>query len=165
MKKKNVIRYFLVMGAIMIVFLLFSQTHRFVVVSGESMLPSMYDGDVVVATKTSMIVPGDVYLLKEPDEDTLVIKRLIGIPGDKIELKDGATLRNGIQIMEAPGDSWDNIVFELGANEYLFIGDNRGKSYDGRFWSRFVHLDEIICHLDWTLYPFSSFGKVEGLHE
>lgn len=163
MKQRSLIRYLCVLGAISIIFFLFTQTHKFIVVSGDSMLPTLYNGEIGIATEFTTAIPGDIYLIKEPENGFFAVKRLIGIPGDVIELKDGATYRNGELIMDEPGDSWDNQTWNLGANEYLFIGDNRGESYDGRYWSRRLRIDEILYHVDCIIFPFNSIRKVTGL--
>lgn len=161
MSKKNFIRYMLFLGSLVVMYALFSMTHRFIVVSGDSMLPTLVDGQIVVSSKVTELTPGGIYMFQEPEEDLFAIKRLVGIPGDVIELKDGVTYRNGEEFLPAPGDSWDNLMFELGPNEYIFFGDNRSVSYDSRHWSRPIKLEEIKYQLDFVIYPFTSMGKVE----
>lgn len=124
------------------------------------MEPTLCDGDVVRSSVATMFTPGDVYLLQEPEGNKFVIKRLVGAPGDTVEFRDGTLYRNDILVEEAHGDSWDNALFELGNDEYLFVGDNRGESYDGRNWSRFVNSSEIKYHLDYIMYPINHKGKV-----
>lgn len=163
MSKKSFWRYIGFLAVLAVVYYLFSLTHRFVVVSGESMLPTLLDGQIIVASEATQLIPGHIYMFQEPEEELYAIKRLIGIPGDTIELRDGATYRNGEEMMPAPGDSWDNETYSLGPDEYFFLGDNRGVSYDGRYWARHVKREEILYQLDFVIYPFISFGKAVNL--
>ena len=149
-----------VVWGLLLIFAAFTLSHKFVVVSGESMEPALYDGDVVISSVCTNVQVGNVYMLREPDEGYYVIKRLVGLPGDTIKFVEGALYRNDELFIKSPGDSWDNASYTLGVDEYLFLGDNRTKSYDGRYWSRFVHLDEIEYCLDDIIYPFTHRGNV-----
>lgn len=109
-----------------------------VVVNGDSMEPLFHDGDLLVLDEVSSVedLPLDnpVCWVTLPDGSN-VIKRLIGYPGDTIHLIDGDTYRNGELLMSRTTNSWDNIEFSLGEDEYLFLGDNRANSLDGREWA------------------------------
>lgn len=163
--KRNATRvsYLFVCGlwALLLLFMLFTFSHGFVVISGDSMEPTLHNHEIVLASKCTSVNVGDIYVVREPAQGQRVIKRLLGGPGDTVEFVDGALYRNGDLIQEAPGNSWDNYVFELSGDEYLFVGDNRAESYDGRHWERRARLDEIEYHLEWVLYPFAQFGKVD----
>lgn len=154
-------KLYILLGFLTLAFALFVLSHKIVTVSGDSMSPTLRDGQIVIGSNVVAAERGNIYLFEEPDAGQYAIKRLIGIPGDKVELKDGATYVNGELYMEAPGDSWDNNSWALQADEYLFLGDHRGVSYDGRHWSRPVHFSEIVCKLDTVVYPFSFWGEVQ----
>lgn len=167
MKSKGwgLVKYTLFLASLLLIFFLYTQTHKVIVVSGDSMLPSLRDGWLISASQVIYPETGKVYLVEEPDSKIIAIKRLIGCPGDHVELVDGATYVNDELFMEATGNSWDNMEWTLGPDEYLFIGDNRGVSYDGRFWSRRLHLSEIFYQLDYVIYPFMYFGPVISVDE
>ena len=107
-----------------------------VVVSGDSMLPTYSDGDYLVVEEPTMenLESGFPVCWVRLDDGTDVIKRLVGLPGQTVELIDGTTFVNGKHIMDAVGDSVEDAVFVLEENQYLFLGDNRPNSVDGRFW-------------------------------
>lgn len=101
-----------------------------------------------------------IYVVLEPDDNIWAVKRLVGLPGDTVELRDCNTYVNGERVLEAIDGTWENMTFVLGADEYLFLGDNRKDSYDGRMWSRPIHRDEILFHVTFRLWPLVSIGRL-----
>lgn len=99
---------------------------------------------------------GDVIVFKFPqDPDRDFIKRVIGIPGDKIEIRDKQVYRNGVKLDEPyivhkdptvrmkGDDKRDNVeMFTVPPGKYFMMGDNRDFSLDSRFWG-FVNRDLI----------------------
>ena len=93
----------------------------------------------------------DIIIFKYPDDESqLFIKRLIGLPGETVEIRDGKVYINGAQeplddsfVPETPrGDSGPYVVPE---NSYFMLGDNRENSRDSRFWDNtFVTFDQIV---------------------
>lgn len=134
-----------------VILLLAFQAYRFagncVVVSGQSMEPFYHDGDILMIThvsSTSDIPAGNPVCWVQLDDGTNVIKRLIGYPGDVVELRDGATYVNGGLLMDRTTASWDSSIYTLGSGDYLFLGDNRANSLDGRDWDgHFVSIENI----------------------
>ena len=70
-------------------------------VSGQSMYPTLHNGDHMIMSKLGDINRFDVVVLQAPDEDKEYIKRVIGMPGDTIEVKDGKLYING-QVVDQP---------------------------------------------------------------
>jgi len=142
-------------------------------ISGPSMEPTLHDKDQIIVEKISKhfsINRGDIITIDETDEDhpnNLLIKRVIGLPGEKIELKDGKVfvddqllqedyLEQGVETKADPVRNEQ--VVTLGENEYYVLGDNRPVSKDSRRIGP-VHKDQIIGKLLLRFYPFDSIGK------
>ena len=93
--------------------------------------------------------------------------RIIGLPGETVEVKDGKVYIDG---SEKPlDDSFCNEVpigdfgpYEVPKNCYFMMGDNRNNSLDSRYWkNHFVEKDAILAKAVFRYWPFSEIGKVE----
>lgn len=109
---------------------------------------------------------GDILVFKsdELDEKRLV-KRLIGLPGDEVELMaDGTVFVNG-EMLDEPyvTQAVTNArIFNVPENSYLFFGDNRPISLDARYWQNpYISQDKIIGKVVFRFFPFDRIGKVE----
>jgi signal peptidase I len=113
-------------------------------------------GDIVVFNPTAR-------LEREKYKDAF-IKRVIGIPGDRVEVKngkvfiDGKALKEGY-IAEVPRYTWGPQTIPPG--EYLVLGDNRNNSYDGHFWG-FVPQDKIVGKAVLRFWPLNRLGGLSN---
>lgn len=110
---------------------------------------------------------GDVIVFEAETPElagTTLIKRLIGLPGDHVEIDE-----NGIMTINGEVQSEDYVVyqyaipsvFDVPEGYYLFMGDNRANSLDSRYWSDpYVSAESIQGRAVFTLFPFSHFGKL-----
>lgn len=103
---------------------------------------------------------GDIVLFRYPDDESQTfVKRIIGMPGDEIEIKDGAVYINGNSdpieepyLREEPVGSYG--VFEVPEECYFMMGDNRNDSLDSRFWrNKYVNEEDIIGRALWVYWP------------
>ena len=110
---------------------------------------------------------GDVIVFEAETPElagTTLIKRLIGLPGDHVEIDE-----NGVMTINGEVLSEDYVVyqyaipsvFDVPEGHYLFMGDNRANSLDSRYWSDpYVSAESIQGRAVFTLFPFSHFGKL-----
>ena len=141
--------------------------------SGESMETTLSDGDHLIVDKIS-------YRFRDPErydivvfpyrleENTYYIKRIIGLPGETVQIVDGYVYINGVQldehygneIMEKPGIAAEPVT--LGEDEYFVLGDNRNNSQDSRTASvGVIHRDEILGRAWVRIWPLSDFGVIK----
>ena len=142
-------------------------------VSGASMYPTLHNGDRMVLSKVGDIHRFDVVILKAPDENVEYIKRVIGMPGDTVEMKSGVLYING-KIVEQPFINTEALakqtVFiddftlesltgesKVPEGKYFVLGDNRGVSKDSRMIG-FIDRSAIEGKAVFTIWPFGRIG-------
>ena len=108
----------------------------------------------------------DIIIFKFPDDESqLFIKRLIGLPGETVEIKDGKVYIDGEYRPEAndycPETPTGNYgPYTVPENSYFMMGDNREYSRDSRFWNNtFVSFDEIVGKAVIRYYPSITLLK------
>lgn len=121
-------------------------------VPSGSMEDTILIGDRVVASRQAYLFQdpkrGDIVIFPFPDDESIdYIKRIIGLPGETIEGKDGLVYINGKALEESyVMDELSNDFgpFEIPEDGYFMMGDNRGGSEDARYWTnKFVERDKI----------------------
>lgn len=106
-------------------------------VPSESMSPTLEAGDVLIGSRVfSGLDRGDIVVFQS--EDGLLIKRIIGMPGEEVTIEQsGEVYINGKHLPEpyvANQRAGQAQTFEVPEGEYLLLGDNRMHSYDARYW-------------------------------
>jgi len=142
-------------------------------VRGQSMDPNFENGDYLIIDEITYRFKtpqrGEVIVFKPPQNTSQrFIKRIIGLPGETIEIKDGKVIiytKGEPQILDESNYLADlltsgNIQITLSEDEYFVLGDNRSFSFDSR---RFGVLPEenIIGRVIFRAWPFSDAVKFE----
>lgn len=137
-------------------------------ISGESMLPNFVDGQFVLVDKLSYLVNqpvrGDVVVIQFPGdpENRKFIKRVIGLPGETVEVRNGNVFVDGQQLQESylPTGlvTTPELTEVLRGDEYFVVGDNRPNSNDSRFFGP-VPIDKFIGKSQ-AILSGSAFGWV-----
>lgn len=156
-----------IISAIIIAFLINKFLFFNVVVPTGSMIPTINENDkglVSVIYKMDNIKRGDIIVFQSHEYNELMIKRLIGLPGDDIEIKSGIVFVNGEQLKEDYVKNKDQYSgsFKVPDGKYFFLGDNRPTSADSRRWKDpYVDSSDIKGKLQFRFYPFKDFGIVK----
>ena len=145
------------------------------IVHGSSMEPSFEEGERLVISRLSYLFGdpqrGDIVVFNSPsplqDNEPPLIKRIIGMPGDTVELRSQQLYINNELVEEPyvndpecrPTKCRDN-VWELGEEEYFVMGDNRNVSRDSRSFGKIAR-DNIIGEALIRFWPLQSIGTVD----
>lgn len=138
-------------------------------VKGESMSPTFEDKDKVLISKISEIERFDIIVFNAPDADERYIKRVIGLPGDTIEMDNDILYVNGKAYKEKYLDEnrketplsklTENFTLEeltgetkVPEGKLFVLGDNRLESYDSRRFG-FIASEEVIGEVKFRFFP------------
>jgi signal peptidase I len=130
-------------------------------VDGDSMNKTFKNGDILILYKLSKIKRFDVIVLHEEKDNEKIIKRVIGMPGDTVAIKDGEIYINDEKIDDeyAYGMTSDYDRITLKSDEYFILGDNRLISKDSRYFGP-IKEKEIKGKVVFRIFPFSKFGNI-----
>lgn len=163
-------------GLVIVLFLLRQFVFTPVMVKGHSMDPTLADGERVIALKNTKIKRFDIVTFPAPDEPKKnYIKRVIGLPGETVEMKDDVLYIDGKEVKEPYLDEFkgeltdgDPLTYDFTLEEvtgenkvpeghYFVMGDNRRNSKDGRMIG-FISEDKILGDVKFVLWPLNRFG-------
>ena len=144
------------------------------IVEGSSMEPNFVDRQMLLVNKWSFRLGeparGDVIVFHAPDQaDKDFIKRIIALPGEVVEIREGQVIVDGVTLDEP----WKPIVAErqfpsytVPANSYFVLGDNRPKSNDSRSWNSGVGAaldrDQIVGKAWISVWPQEMWGLIHS---
>ena len=112
---------------------------------------------------------GDIIIFKFPeDEAENYVKRVIGLPGEKVEIRDAKVYINGSAeplkedyLKEEWTTSTGPYTFEVPEDSYLVLGDNRNNSWDARYWEHtYVAEDKILGKAVFRYFPIGEAGSL-----
>lgn len=140
-------------------------------VSGASMTPNFLDGDYLLVDELTYRFRsperGEVAVFRYPkDETTYFIKRIIGLPGERVQIQDGKVVVFNDQnpqgailkepyLPERAAITGNTEAVKLGPDDYFVLGDNRAASFDSRSWG-ILEAREIVGLARLRLWPLGS---------
>ena len=141
-------------------------------VPSGSMEKTIMTGDRVLGTRFSYWFSepkrGDIVVFRYPIDEALgkntkFIKRIIGLPGETVEISDGVVYIDGEALQEdyingTWTDERDGFTFHVPEGEYLMLGDNRNNSSDARWWARIAVLKGLASNVE-EAEPFSYVSR------
>lgn len=137
-------------------------------VSGTSMVPTLHNNDRLIVEKISMyskkIFRGEIVILDPGDKGRgIYIKRIIGLPGDELEIKNGEVYINGTKLQEdylKPGTYTDvDMKLKVPEDCVFVLGDNREVSEDSRYIGP-IPIKNLKGHALLRVYPFNDIKKL-----
>ena len=134
-------------------------------IDGNSMNPTLLNGEYLIISNFAYQLDeperGDIIVFRHPRSELNLIKRVIGLPGDTVEIQNGVVRVNGnaldepyIQAPPTYSSSW--VVPE---GQYFVLGDNRNNSSDSHAWG-FLPLDHILGKALLVYWPPSDWTRV-----
>lgn len=136
-------------------------------IPSASMDPTLKVGDYGIVTRVynkNNLKRGDVVIFDSVELNETLVKRLIGLPGDKIKITDeGEIYINGEKfnqdfIIYNGGVSGD---YEVPEGCYFFLGDNRANSWDSRYWqTKYIESKYIEGKGQFVIFPFNRISKL-----
>lgn len=166
-KEKNYVKeflpYFIIIVVVIVIKLFVVSPIR---VNGPSMEDTLHDKDIMILDEISYrfqeIERFDIVVIWYEDEYNRehIIKRVIGLPGEVIEYKDGKLYINDEYVKEdfSHKETENFSKIKLGKDEYFVMGDNRVNSTDSRILGP-IPKNKIRGKTSFTLLPFSRFGS------
>lgn len=166
------IQTFVVFGAIFtLIYLFVAQPHK---VSGNSMIPTLHNGDYILTDKLSYRFGtpkrGDIIVLKNPrNESQDFIKRIIALPNESIKVEKDSVYINNLLLSEtylpkatdtrAGAFLPEGMTVKVSPRQYYVFGDNRPSSSDSREWGGITR-EEIVGRAFFRYWPLQSFGFI-----
>lgn len=147
------------------------------VVKGESMMPNLQDGDRIILSKISEINRFDEIAFKAPDADDNYVKRVIGVPGDTVEMRNDQLIINGQEFEEPYLDEFKESLSDgytltedftletltgqekVPEGKFFVLGDNRQRSKDSRMFG-FIDEETVIGDVKFRIWPIQSIGPL-----
>ncbi len=139
-------------------------------IPSSSMENTIHPGDRVIGSRLAYLGQEpqreDIIIFRYPDDESQIfIKRIIGLPGEEIEIVDGQVYvddssepLNEVYLKEMPQGSFG--PYEVPQDAYFVMGDNRNNSHDSRFWeNHYVDREDILAKAVFQYYP--RISKVE----
>ncbi len=152
--------------AVAIGFLIVTFVAQRTIVHDVSMQPTLYEGDNLIVEKISPRIGnlnrGDIIVFHEPQGKRQLIKRIIAVEGDTVEIKDGKVYVNGEALEEdyikgdyTPEGEYNNLT--VGKGQVFVLGDNRMNSRDSRSIGP-IDISTVTGKAIFRFYPFNKMG-------
>ncbi len=161
---QEILSYVKILAVAIIVAFLFT---RFIIVNAQvpsgSMENTILTGDRLIGFRLAYLFHeperSDIVIFKYPDDESQnFVKRVIGVPGDVINIKNGHVYVNGEMleedyIREPMNSDGEDLTYVVPSGSYFMLGDNRNNSKDSRYWTNtFVSKDKIIAKVSFRYF-------------
>ncbi len=154
-------------SAAFIVFLINTFVFQPVKVSGNSMTDTLHNNDIMIATKFDYLLGEpkrfDIVICKYPNRSEIFVKRIVGLPGDILQMENGLLSVNGETypeeyIMHKP--NYEIAEYQVPDGHYYVLGDNRSSSNDSHLIGP-ISRNQILGHVRLVVFPFNRIQSVD----
>lgn len=135
-------------------------------VRGHSMEPTLHGSELLIVNKWTYRIRSPEYgdiIVFHADQRVDFIKRVVGLPGDKIMIKNGNVYRNGLLLKESylndPMDEDELFHLIVPTGDVFVMGDNRNHSSDSRVIGT-IPMNQIVGRAELVLLPFERFRVI-----
>ncbi|MBE6783100.1 MAG: signal peptidase I [Ruminococcaceae bacterium] len=136
-------------------------------IQGSSMEPTLNDEEIVVLVKTSNLKRGQLCCFSY--QNKLLIKRIIGVPGDTITIDDEGFVYVNDELLDEPyildralGECDITFPVRVSENHYFILGDHRSTSIDSRCSAvGLVNSEQIVGKIFFRIWPFETMGTID----
>ncbi|WP_188454567.1 signal peptidase I [Virgibacillus oceani] len=152
--------------AILLAFFLRTFVFATSIVEGDSMYPTLEDGERVIFNKFVYLIGeperGDIIIIQRPIKN--YVKRVIALPGETVEMKNHQLFINGEKYTEtfisneAINNTGNFGPVKVKEGKYFVMGDNRAISRDSRNGLGFINEEDIIGRSEFIIYPFDDWS-------
>ncbi len=134
-------------------------------IDGSSMNPTLLDGEYLIINNVTYVMDdpeqGDIVVFRHPRNELNLIKRVVGVPGDQVEINNGTVWVNGEAqqepfIADSPNYSGN---WEVPTGQYFVLGDNRNNSSDSHSWG-YLPEENLLGKALFVYWPPSDWGEV-----
>lgn len=142
-------------------------------VKGQSMEETFQEGNYLIVDELSYRfnspARGDVIVFHSPVQNESYLKRIIGLPGERVRVEDGKVIVCGTDCVVLDESKYledgevtnGTLSISLGADEYFVLGDNRAHSYDSRGFGP-IHRKSITGRVYLRGWPIHEFGRIHS---
>lgn len=145
------------------------------IVPTGSMETTILPGDRLIGSRLSYLFGepqrGDIVVFDSPMEEKLLVKRIVGLPGETVDIVDAGVYIDGELLEEdyLKDETWivmnDDIHFEIPEGCYLMLGDNRNNSEDARYWQKYglepyIKREAIRAKALFIYWPVADWRKL-----
>lgn len=163
--KTRLVYYALILvTAPILIYLFAARDMRFFLVPSRSMEPTLFPGDYLLTLDEEQYHRGDVVVLVDPtDSAAYIVKRIVGVAGDTVQLDGGALYLNGAYASEpyvAEPIMHTMPPVPIPEDGVFVLGDNRNHSEDGSEWGKALRTQDIIGKVVLRYLPLDRFGRI-----
>ena len=134
---------------------------------GSSMTPALHSGDLLLAVRTDALQRGDIIAFY--CNNVILVKRVIGLPGDWIDLDADGTVRVNGQVWEEPyldekalGECNITLPFQVPDGRWFVLGDHRSTSVDSRHTAvGCISQEQLVGRVVFRLWPLKRLGGIQ----